>query len=40
MFLVGKDETKPVLLFLGGGPEIPEYLLEDIYPTGLEDILA
>lgn len=37
MFLVGKDETNPVLLFLGGGPGIPEYFLEKEYPTGLEE---
>ncbi len=37
MFLVAKDETKPVLLFLGGGPGIPEYFLEKDYPTGLEE---
>lgn len=35
MFITGKDETKPVLLFLGGGPGIPEYLLEYEYPTEL-----
>lgn len=37
MFIVAKDDTKPVLLFLGGGPGIPEYLLEKEYPTGLEN---
>lgn len=37
MFLMAKDETKPVLLFLSGGPGIPEYLLEKDYPTGLEE---
>lgn len=37
MFLVGKDITKPVLLFLGGGPGIPEYFLEREYPTGIEN---
>ncbi len=37
MFIVGKDVTKPVLLFLGGGPGIPEYFLEKEYPTGIEN---
>lgn len=37
MFLMAKDETKPVLLFLSGGPGIPEYFLEQEYPTGLEE---
>lgn len=37
MFLVAKDETKPVLLFLSGGPGIPEYFLETQYPTGLNE---
>lgn len=36
MFIMARDESKPVLLFLGGGPGIPEYLLEHTYPTGLE----
>jgi hypothetical protein len=37
MFITAKDETKPVLLFLSGGPGIPEYLLESEYPTALAD---
>ena len=37
MFITAKDETKPVLLFLSGGPGIPEYLLESEYPTELAD---
>lgn len=36
MWIMGRDKTKPVLLFCGGGPGIPEYLLEQWYPTGLE----
>lgn len=36
MFIKGESSDKPVLLFLGGGPGLPEYLLEDMYPTGLE----
>ena len=37
MFIESKDETKPVLLFLHGGPGMPEYFLTQRYPTGLED---
>lgn len=37
MFLMATDKTKPVLLFLGGGPGLPEYFLENEYPTGLEE---
>lgn len=37
MFIVGKDTSKPILLFLGGGPGIPEYFLETQYPSGLEN---
>ena len=36
MLILAKDSTKPVLLFLGGGPAIPEYLLEKDHPSGLE----
>ncbi len=37
MFITGTDKTKPVLLFLHGGPGVPEYWLTQRYPTGLED---
>ena len=35
MFIKRKDETHPVLLFLHGG--MPEYFLNQKYPTGLEN---
>lgn len=37
MIITGKKKLKPVLLFLGGGPGIPEYLLEYLYPSKLAD---
>ena len=37
MFIRGRDSAKPVLLFLHGGPGLPEYFLTRDYPTGLED---
>jgi pimeloyl-ACP methyl ester carboxylesterase len=37
MFIKSKDERNPVLLFLHGGPGMPEYFLTGRYPTGLED---
>ena len=37
MFIFAKDRSKPVLLYLGGGPGIPMYLLENKYPSGLEN---
>ena len=37
MFIKSKDETNPVLLFLHGGPGLPEYFLTQTYPTGLEE---
>lgn len=36
MFLRGVDVTKPVLLFVHGGPGMPEYFLDRTHPTGLE----
>lgn len=36
MFIQSKDPTNPVLLFLHGGPGMPEYWLTKQYPTGLE----
>ena len=37
MIIKGNDMEKPVLLFLSGGPGIPEYFMEYQYPTFLED---
>jgi pimeloyl-ACP methyl ester carboxylesterase len=37
MIIKGIDQTKPVMLLLGGGPGIPEYFLEETYPTGLTE---
>lgn len=37
MIIKSKDITNPVLLFVHGGPGMPEYWLNDNYPTGLED---
>lgn len=38
MFIKGKDDSNPVLLYLHGG--MPEYFLTRKYPTGLEDIFT
>jgi pimeloyl-ACP methyl ester carboxylesterase len=35
MFIISKDATHPVLLYLHGG--MPDYFLTQKYPTGLED---
>lgn len=37
MRLLARDASKPVLLVCGGGPGIPEYLLESFYPSKLAD---
>jgi len=37
MFIKGKDKTKPVLLFLHGGPGMPEYAISRKYPIILEN---
>ena len=37
MFIKSNDASNPVLLFLHGGPGMPEYFLTKNYPTGLDD---
>lgn len=37
MFIKSRDVNHPVLLFLHGGPGMPEYFLTQQYPTGLEE---
>lgn len=37
MIIKSKDTSNPVLLFVHGGPGMPEYFLTEDYDTGLED---
>lgn len=37
MFIKSKNSENPVLLFIHGGPGMPEYFLTRNHPTGLED---
>jgi pimeloyl-ACP methyl ester carboxylesterase len=37
MFIQSRDSANPVLLFMHGGPGMPEYFLTEQYPTGLEN---
>jgi pimeloyl-ACP methyl ester carboxylesterase len=37
IFIKSKNSHNPVLLFVHGGPGMPEYWLTQRYPTGLED---
>lgn len=37
MFIKGKDKTKPVLLFVHGGPGMPEYAISQKYTSVLEN---
>jgi pimeloyl-ACP methyl ester carboxylesterase len=37
MFIKGKDKTKPLLLFVHGGPGMPEYAISRKYPVVLEN---
>jgi pimeloyl-ACP methyl ester carboxylesterase len=40
MFIKGKNSKNPVLLFLHGGPGLPEYAISRKYPTVLEDLFT
>jgi pimeloyl-ACP methyl ester carboxylesterase len=40
MFIKGKNRSNPVLLWLHGGPGMPDYFLNEQYPTGLEDLFT
>lgn len=37
MFIESRDTKHPVLLFVHGGPGVPEHFLSERYPTGLEN---
>ncbi|WP_258879999.1 hypothetical protein [Clostridium estertheticum] len=36
MIIKSENISNPVLLFVHGGPGMPEYFLTETYPTGLE----
>jgi pimeloyl-ACP methyl ester carboxylesterase len=40
MFIKGKDQANPVLLWVHGGPGMPDYFLGEQYPVGLEDLFT
>jgi pimeloyl-ACP methyl ester carboxylesterase len=40
MFIQSDDETKPVLLFLHGGPGMPTYFMNRKYPAHLEQLFT
>lgn len=40
MFIKGRSLSNPVLLWIHGGPGMPDYFLTRQYPTGLEDIFT
>ncbi len=40
MVIRGRDVSNPVLLWVHGGPGMPDYFLTQDYPTGLEDLLT
>jgi pimeloyl-ACP methyl ester carboxylesterase len=40
MFIKGRDRSDPVLLWVHGGPGMPDYFLTEQYPTGLDDLFT
>ncbi|MBU4438584.1 MAG: alpha/beta hydrolase [Firmicutes bacterium] len=40
MIIKSKDITQPILLFVHGGPGMPEYWLNESYPTHLENLFT
>jgi pimeloyl-ACP methyl ester carboxylesterase len=40
LVILGRSERNPVLLWVHGGPGMPDYLLTEQYPTELEDLFT
>lgn len=40
MIIQSRDMSNPVLLFVHGGPAMPEFFLNDRYPSGLEQLFT
>lgn len=38
--LLGQNKDTPVLMFCGGGPGIPQYLMEDMYPSKMTEMFT